>query len=139
MSLLQRLCWPCIAVGSTTYFLAAAALAADAYAGRPMEWRDLALAAIALVAALIGAYVKGQQSRIDGIEKKLDELNDTVLRHHPNRDGVKEVIAAANATVDLRLCSVENAVRAVHRRLDNLRVPPVHNQADYSRHEDNGN
>jgi hypothetical protein len=127
MPLLQRLCWPCIAVGSTTYFLAAAAIAADAAQGRSLDWRDLALAAIALVAALIGAYVKGQQSRLDTLENKFTQLNNTILQHHPNRDGVKEAIAAANATVDLRLCSVERAVRAVHRRLDTLRIPAVHN------------
>lgn len=138
MRLLERVCVPCMVIGSALFLLALEALAADAATQSSfLTWRDLALAALGLVLALIGAFAKGQQGRIDRIETAVAELSTKILTDHPNELRIKEYIAAANATVDLRLCSVENAVRAVHRRLDTLRVPAQHN--GFGAHPDDGN
>lgn len=128
MPLIQRICVPCMVLGSALFLLALEAAAADAGTTSPLlTWRDLALAAVGLIAALVGAFAKGQQSRVDKIETKLDALSLKLVQDHPNETRIKEYIAAGSATVDLRLCSVENSLRAVHRRLDYMRVPAVHN------------
>lgn len=112
MKYLEKLCIPCMFVGSALFLLALEAAAADASVQHAaITWRDLALAAVGLLMAIVGAFAKGQQARIDKLEQQLSKLIESI-----NLD------ARSRAVESHRLSTLENGIRAIHKRLDYFRA-----------------
>ena len=61
--------------GSGLFLVSLSAAASDFSSTSALTWRDLALAAVGLIAAIAGAYAKGQDGRIKTIESAVSGLN----------------------------------------------------------------
>ena len=75
MHFIARISLPLVLLGSILFFAALPVMSADGSSPDAMTWRDIALAAVGLVAAIAGAYAKGQDGRIKAIESAVAGLN----------------------------------------------------------------
>jgi hypothetical protein len=125
----SRLCWPCIAVGVISFAYGAAALAQSGITASPdySAWFSLFAG---LLAAMVGAYAKGMDTRIkdnrDDIGKLRGEFTEhklTLARDHHTKGELRILLDAAVTTLTEKISENRATTRAVHRRLDKLNVP----------------
>lgn len=81
-------------------------------------WELIALGAVSMVVALIGAYAKGLSGRQDKLEEKLHHINVTLMRdYHPKQD-VKEMFDDLKEVVNLFHAEMKSSFRELKDRFD---------------------
>jgi hypothetical protein len=112
-------CWPCIVVGSGMFLVSFASYAQTAGA-QPIDaatyWRDVATGSIGLCLIMIGWYMRSTDSR-------LRATSEALLRNYHTKEETREMVEDVLKPVEQQADRIEREVRAVHRRLDTLKVP----------------
>lgn len=82
------------------------------------SWELIALGAVSMVIALIGAYAKGLSGRQDKFDAKLSELNDALLRNYHPKPDVKEMLDDLKEVVGLFHVEMKASFRELKDRFD---------------------
>lgn len=118
MILWRIFCWPCIVSGAGLFLVSFASYAQAL--GQPIDaatyWRDVATGAIGLCIVMIGWYMRS----IDG---RLRATSETLLRNYHTKEETRELVKDVLKPVEKQADRIEQEVRAVHRRLDMMKVP----------------
>jgi hypothetical protein len=139
MRLLRRWCWSCFAVMWGLYLIGSAAFAQTGGPGGGPGWQDVALGALGIVSLLLGVVQTRNERRQDRVEQKLENtearisgIREALGREHYTKGEIKEGFQKIERsfaeyreeTVEARSL-VQQELRALHRRLDIMRVPMV--------------
>lgn len=81
-------------------------------------WELIALGAVSMVVALIGAYAKGVSSRVERIESRVAAINEAMLKdYHPKSD-VKDMMEDLKEVVSLFHVEMKSNFKELRDRFD---------------------
>ena len=139
MRFLRRWCWSCFAVTWGLYLIGSAAIAQTGGGSTGPGWQDVALGALGIVSLLLGVVQTRNERRQDRLEAKhestearISGIREALGREHYTKAEIKEGVQKIERsfaeyreeTVEARSL-VQQELRALHRRLDVMRVPMV--------------
>lgn len=111
MSLLRRLCLPCVLTGAALTVGAASALAAEPVTHAGPSWQLIASALFGILLSLIGGYTKGISDRVDKLAEACDQLHKMVLKEYHSKGDMNVILHGIQD-------SINRLEAAYNRRLD---------------------
>ncbi len=131
MKIISRLCWPCIIIGIISFAYGTAALAQSGISTSP-DYAIWFSVFAGLLASLVGAFAKTQDTRIkenrEDIDKLRKEFSDhklAIVREHHNKTDIRELLSSTTTLFIEKLADNRSNTRAAHRRLDKINAPPA--------------
>jgi len=112
------LCWPCLFGGVGLLLWGATSAAADGgvSAESPVYWLDVGKSAVGLVVLLVGGWLAWLDSQVR-------KNSENVLQNYLTKAETRQLFDDLLAPVQGEVHHTNQAVNAIHRRLDKMKVP----------------
>jgi uncharacterized coiled-coil DUF342 family protein len=82
----------------------------------PDVWQWLAVAALSIVVALMGAIIRDIRGDAKAMRKDHDAFKEQMLTSFHNKDDLEKILSTVRSAID----EVKDSVKEVHRRLDSV-------------------
>jgi len=110
-------------LGLLMLLISGIAMAQQAQPAAGPDWAWIASGCVGVITLLVGAYAKGIQQRVDGLEREQRQLRDLLLREYHSKSDGERVMQDRFAVLRAELQSVTAAIALVHDRLNRMKVP----------------